>query len=178
MRSDLLEDVRPSRGLQEIGPHATNRANANRFGGGIVTLKLIYPLFQRFGAAALALRTLLHTDRSPSLGFMTTQGGTGPGDAGTTLHEAWNMQNASNGSKPLDALHTLNAYDGPWPGSFNHIMMGSPGRWFYTLFGGIDRDAGTALGSSNEAEQGSTHSSGLPTPTRSTNCLLRSCEGR
>jgi alpha-L-rhamnosidase len=135
--------------LQEIGPHATNRANANRFGGGIVTLKLIYPLFQRFGAAALALRTLLHTDRSPSLGFMTTQGGTGPGDAGTTLHEAWNMQNASNGSKPLDALHTLNAYDGPWPGSFNHIMMGSPGRWFYTLFGGIDRDAGTALGSSN-----------------------------
>ena len=114
--------------LAEIGPHATNPANANRFGGGIVTLKLIYPLFQRFGEAALALRTLLHTDRSPSLGYMTTQGGAGPGDTGTTLHEAWNMQSA---------------YDGTWVGSFNHIMMGSPGRWFYTLFAGIDRDAAT-----------------------------------
>jgi len=41
-----------------LGPNASNPANANRFGGGIVTLKLIYPLFQRFGEATLALRTV------------------------------------------------------------------------------------------------------------------------
>ena len=101
-----------------LGPNASNPGNANRFGGGIVTLKLIYPLFQRFGEATLALRTLLHTDRSPSLGFMTTHGG-------TTLHEAWDMSSA---------------YTGQWVGSFNHVMLASPGRWFFTLFVGIDRD--------------------------------------
>ena len=104
--------------LSVIGPNATNPAKANRFGGGIVTLKLVWPLFQRFDAVALGLRTLLHTDRAPSLGFMTTQ------QPGSTLHEAYSMDNA---------------YTGKWVGSFNHIMMGSPGRWFYTLFAGIDR---------------------------------------
>ena len=103
-----------------LGPNASNPSNVNRFGGGIVTLKLIYPLFQRFGEATLALRTLLHTDRSPSLGFMTVGQKTG------TLHEAWDMSSA---------------YTGKWVGSFNHIMMASPGRWFFTLFVGIDRDA-------------------------------------
>jgi hypothetical protein len=103
--------------LAQIGPNASIAARANRFGGGIVTLKLVWPLFQRFDAAGLALRTLLHTDHSPSLGFMTT-------NDGTTLHEAWSM---------------AGAYDGTWVGSFNHAMMGSPGRWFFTLFAGIDR---------------------------------------
>jgi alpha-L-rhamnosidase len=105
--------------LEALGPNASNAGNANRFGGGIVTLKLIYPLFQRFGEATLALRTLLHTDRSPSLGFMTAQ------QPSTTLHEAWDMSHA---------------YTGEWVGSFNHVMMASPGRWFFTLFVGIDRE--------------------------------------
>ena len=86
-----------------LGPNATNAAKANRFGGGIVTLKLVWPLFQRFGDLALGLKTLLHTDRTPSLGFMTTQ------QPGTTLHEAYSMDSA---------------YTGAWVGSFNHIMMG------------------------------------------------------
>jgi len=116
---DETDQASWAKALEHFGPNATNAQNADRFGGGIVTLKLVYPLFQRFGEAALALRTLLHTDRSPSLGFMTTKDG-------TTLHEAWRMQSA---------------YAGTWPGSFNHVMMGSPGRWFYTLFAGIDRDA-------------------------------------
>ena len=105
--------------LSQIGTNATNPAKATRFGGGIVTLKLVYPLFHRFGESALALKTLLHTDRAPSLGYWA-----GRGD--TTLHEAWNMSNA---------------YKGTWVGSFNHIMLGSPGKWFYTLFAGIDRAA-------------------------------------
>ena len=102
--------------LSHIGPNATNLDNANRFGGGIVSLKLVYPLFQRFGESALALKTLLRP-HSPSLGYMTMNGG-------TTLHEAWSM---------------AGAYEGTWVGSFNHIMMSSPGKWFYTLFAGIDR---------------------------------------
>ena len=113
--------------LKAMGPNASNSANANRFGGGIVTLKLVYPLFQRFGEATLALRTLLHTDRSPSLGYMTTQDETGVRSS-STLHEAWSM---------------ASAYSGKWVGSFNHIMMASPGRWFFTLFAGIDREAPT-----------------------------------
>jgi hypothetical protein len=107
-----------AKALEAFGPNATNKKKSTRFGGGIVTLKLVWPLFQRFGEVALGLKTLLHTDQSPSLGFMTTQ------QPGTTLHEAYNMNKA---------------YTGQWVGSFNHIMMGSPGRWFYTLFAGIDR---------------------------------------
>ena len=108
-----------SKVLRSIGPNATNPGHRNRFGGGITTLKLVYPLFQQFGEAGLALRTLVHTDRSPSLGYMTAQG-----TSHTTLHEAYDM---------------AAAYAGTWVGSFNHIMFGSPGYWFYTLFAGIDR---------------------------------------
>eukprot|EP01047_Picozoa_sp_COSAG01_P040503 COSAG01_NODE_3415_length_6122_cov_15.057945_5_plen_117_part_00 len=106
--TDAAAELAWSKILEEIGPNATNPAKANRFGGGIVTLKLVWPLFQRFNAVALGLKTLLHTDRTPSLGFMTTQ------QPGTTLHEAYNMDSA---------------YTGKWVGSFNHVMMGSPGRW-------------------------------------------------
>lgn len=105
--------------LEQIGPNATSSGRRNRFGGGIVTLKLVYPLFQRFGETALALKTLLRTE-SPSLGYMMIE----PGAQTRTLHEAWNMNHA---------------IEGTWVGSFNHIMTGSPGRWFYTLFVGIDR---------------------------------------
>ena len=108
-----------SKVLDSIGPNATDPGRRNRFGGGITTLKLVYPLFQQFGEASLALRTLVHTDRSPSLGYMTVEG-----SSRTTLHEAYDM---------------ASAYAGTWVGSFNHIMLGSPGQWFYTLFAGIDR---------------------------------------
>ena len=36
----------------------------------------------------------------------------------------------------LQAWNMENAYTGKWVGSFNHIMMSSPGRWFFTLFAG------------------------------------------
>jgi len=137
--------------LAAIGPNATDPQKAGRFGGGIVTLKLVYPLFEKFGEAALALRTLLHTDRSPSLGFMTTEG-----PSNTTLHEAWSMRNA---------------YQGSWVGSFNHIMLGSPGRWFYTLFAGIRRAPAPAHNAASRARAGtSTGGVGgrdLPAPTPS-----------
>jgi alpha-L-rhamnosidase len=90
----------------------------DRWCGGIISTKLIYPLFHKFGAAALALRTLLHTDKAPSLGYETVE------VSSTTLHEAWSM---------------TGAYKGTWVGSFNHAMFASPGRWFYTMFAGIDR---------------------------------------
>lgn len=82
--------------LKALGPNASDSANANRFGGGIVTLKFVYTLFQEFGEATLALRTLLHTDRSPSLGYIATQDGTVLRST-SILHEAWSMKNAYTG---------------------------------------------------------------------------------
>jgi hypothetical protein len=110
------EDASWAKVLQSFvsGPNA-----GDRWPGGIVTTKLVYPLFHKFGAAALALRTLLHTDKSPSLGYETVEA------SSTTLHEAWSMKGA---------------YQGTWVGSFNHAMFASPGRWFYTMFAGIDRE--------------------------------------
>ena len=39
-----------------------------RFGGGIVSLKLLYPLLDKFNMSDLGLRFMLHTDAPPSLG--------------------------------------------------------------------------------------------------------------
>ncbi len=39
-----------------------------RFGGGIVSFKMLYPLLDAFGMSDLGLKQQLHTDKPPSLG--------------------------------------------------------------------------------------------------------------
>ena len=65
-----------------LGPNASNRypENTTDLGDAQADLSAV----QRFWEATLALRTLLHTDRSPSLGYMTAHDG-------TTLHEAGHL---------------------------------------------------------------------------------------
>eukprot|EP01043_Picozoa_sp_COSAG02_P025097 COSAG02_NODE_1398_length_12861_cov_74.341718_6_plen_195_part_00 len=56
-----------------------------RFGGGIVSFKLLYPLLDAFGMSDLGLKQQLHTDKPPSLGYWIAQGG-------TTLFECGHLQ--------------------------------------------------------------------------------------
>jgi alpha-L-rhamnosidase len=78
-----------------------------RFGGGIVSLQLLYPLLERFGLSDLGLRFQLHTDAPPSFGYWMAQNA-------TTLWEDW-----TNSATQADS--GLNSY--------NHIMFGSTGSW-------------------------------------------------
>ena len=73
---------------------------AGRFGGGIVSLKLLYPLLDKFNESGLGLSFQLHTDKPPSFGYWMSQ-------QATTLFEFW-----SNSEYTFDG--GLN--------SFNHIM--------------------------------------------------------
>ena len=43
-----------------------------RFGGGIVSFKLLYPLLDKFGMSDLGLQLQLHTDEPPSFGQSAT----------------------------------------------------------------------------------------------------------
>ena len=76
---------------------------AGRFGGGIVSLKLLYPLLDKFNESGLGLSFQLHTDKPPSFGYWMSQ-------KATTLFEFW-----SNSEYTFDG--GLN--------SFNHIMCKS-----------------------------------------------------
>jgi hypothetical protein len=92
-----------------------------RFGGGIVSLKLIYPLLDAFGMSDLGLRQQLHTDAPPSFGFWIAQGA-------TTLFEFW-------GNAQYTTPNLLNSY--------NHIMFGGSGSWYYSTVAGLRRAPGS-----------------------------------
>ena len=68
-----------------------------RFGGGIVSLKLLYPLLDAHGMSDLGLKFQLHTDKPPSFGYWIAQGA-------TTLFEYW-------GNAAYSTPNLLNSYN-------------------------------------------------------------------
>lgn len=92
-----------------------------RFGGGIVSLKLLYPLLDAHGMSDLGLKFQLHTDKPPSFGYWIAQGA-------TTLFEYW-------GNAAYSTPNLLNSY--------NHIMYGGSGSWYYSTLAGLQRAPGS-----------------------------------
>lgn len=92
-----------------------------RFGGGIVSLKLLYPLLDKFNMSDLGLQFQLHTDQPPSFGYWISQGA-------TTLFEFWT-------NSEFEFNSGLNSY--------NHIMYGSTGSWYYSTLAGLQRAPGS-----------------------------------
>ena len=107
-----------ARALAIFGPSGTY---PERYGGGEISLGYLFALLEGAGLQGLALRTQLHTDRPPSPGFWMMQGA-------TTLWEYWgNTATAWN--------EGLN--------SFNHIMYGAPGAFYYSSLAGLRRAPGS-----------------------------------
>jgi alpha-L-rhamnosidase len=92
-----------------------------RFGGGIVSFKLVYPLLDAHGMSDLGLKFQLHTDKPPSFGYWIAQGA-------TTLFEYW-------GNAAYSTPNLLNSY--------NHIMYGGSGSWYYGTLAGLRRTPGS-----------------------------------
>jgi len=92
-----------------------------RFGGGIVSLKLLYPLLDAHGMSDLGLKFQLHTDKPPSFGYWIAQGA-------TTLFEFW-------GNAAYSTPNLLNSY--------NHIMYGGSGSWYFSTLAGLQRAPGS-----------------------------------
>lgn len=61
---------------QALSWFGTGGKDDGRFGGGIVSLKLLYPLLDKFGKSDLGLAFQLHTDKAPSFGYWMAQGAT------------------------------------------------------------------------------------------------------
>lgn len=99
----------------------TNGKYPERFGGGIISLKLVYPLLDKFGRSDLGLRFQLHKDAPPSFGYWIAQNA-------TTLWEFW-----TNSATTFDS--GLNSY--------NHIMYGGSGSWYYSTLAGLQRAPGS-----------------------------------
>eukprot|EP00038_Savillea_parva_P019866 m.29376 g.29376 ORF g.29376 m.29376 type:complete len:1049 (+) comp4590_c0_seq1:93-3239(+) len=100
---------------------ASNTTHPERFGGGIVSLKLLYPLLDKFNMSDLGLKFQLHTDAPPSFGYWMAQNA-------TTMWEDW-----TNSATEFNS--GLNSY--------NHIMFGSTGVWYYTTLAGMKKAPGT-----------------------------------
>ena len=107
-----------ARALEWFGPDGKY---GGRFGGGIVSLKLLYPLLDAHGMSNLGLQFQLHTDKPPSFGFWIAQGA-------TTLSEYW-------GNAAYSTPNLLNSY--------NHIMYGGCGSWYYSTLAGLQRAPGS-----------------------------------
>ena len=107
-----------ARALAIFGPNGTF---PERYGGGEISIGYFFDLLEGAGLQGLALRTQLHTDKPTSPGFWVAQGA-------TTLWEYWeNTATAWN--------EGLN--------SFNHIMYGAPGAFYYTSLAGLRRAPGS-----------------------------------
>lgn len=105
MNHGLLSPEEQSRAWsQALSWFGDNGKYQGRFGGGIVSFKLLYPLLDAFGMSDLGLKQQLYTDKPPSLGYWIAQGG-------TTLFEYW-------GNAEFTTPNLLNSY--------NHIMFGEP----------------------------------------------------
>jgi len=107
-----------ARALAIFGPNGTY---PERYGGGEISIGYFFALLEGAGLQGLALRTQLHTDKPPSPGFWVAQGA-------TTLWEYWeNTATAANSG--------LNSY--------NHIMYGAPGAFYYSSLAGLRREPGS-----------------------------------
>lgn len=84
--------------------------------GGIITVKLLYPILQKYGYADLGVAMQLQTT-APSYGYWIQQGA-------TTLWEDWTLTATSGGA------------------SYNHIMYGGQGSWYFSNIAGIQRVPG------------------------------------
>jgi hypothetical protein len=98
--------------------NGTNAKYPNHFGGGIIALKLLYDQINRFGQQGLGLSMQLQTD-IPSLGYWITEVGA------TTLLEKYDLTTTSGGA------------------SYNHIMFGGSGNWYYNTLAGLARTPGS-----------------------------------
>jgi len=72
-----------------FGPNATHGL-ANHFGGGIISLKYLYPELTKRGLTGLGLRMHLQSDQPPGFGYWIAQNA-------TTLWEAYDMTSTSDG---------------------------------------------------------------------------------
>ena len=92
-----------------------------RYGGGEISLGYAFALLEAAGLQGLALRTQLHADAPPSPGYWVAQGA-------TTLWEYW-------GNSATSANAGLNSY--------NHIMYGAPGAFYFSSLAGLRRAPGS-----------------------------------
>ena len=97
--------------------NGTNAKYGERFGGGIIALKLAYPLLHRFNLDGLGLRWQLASG-NPSFGQWIDY-------EATTLWEAYPLTPTSGGA------------------SYNHIMFGGSGVWYYQALAGLARQDGS-----------------------------------
>jgi alpha-L-rhamnosidase len=107
-----------ARALAIFGPNGTH---PDRYGGGEISIGYLFSLLEGAGLQGLALRTQLHTDAPPSPGFWVAQGA-------TTLWEYWE-NTASTWNSGLN--------------SYNHIMYGAPGAFYYSSLAGLRRAPGS-----------------------------------
>jgi len=91
-----------------------NSEYTDLFGGGIISLKLLYSIIDRFNQTGLGLKFQIQ-NQIPSFGFWIETGGA------TTLWEQWNMDSINGGA------------------SRNHIMFGGSGSWYYSTLAGLSR---------------------------------------
>jgi alpha-L-rhamnosidase len=103
-----------ARALSIFGPNGTY---PERYGGGEISIGYAFSLLEQAGMGGLALRTQLHVDKPPSPGFWVAQGA-------TTLWEYWENTAYSSNSG-------LNSY--------NHIMYGAPGAFYFSTLAGLRR---------------------------------------
>lgn len=98
-----------------FGPNATQpQGLPDHFGGGIISLKYLYPQLTKRGLTGLGLRMHLQSDRPPGFGYWIANNA-------TTLWEAYDMTSTVGGA------------------SRNHIMFGASGSWYYKQLAGLDR---------------------------------------
>ena len=90
-----------------------------RFGGGIFSLKMFFPLLDRFGGQAAGLAALLATQR-PALGAWIA-------DGETTLLEGYDL----NSTDPANG------------GSYNHAMFSGFAPWLFRSLAGLGRAEGS-----------------------------------
>jgi hypothetical protein len=118
------------------------------FGGGIISLKLAYPLLDAHGETGLGLRMHLQTDKAPGFGYWIETGGA------TTLWEAYDMT-ATEGTASrnhISAWLLLRLFSMPLslrknshPPHF-HLLLSHPpavfggvGSWYYSTLAGLGR---------------------------------------
>ena len=107
-----------ARALSIFGPNGTY---PERYGGGEISIGYAFSLMEQAGLGGLALRTQLHTDKPPSPGVWVAQGA-------TTLWEYWENTAFSSNSG-------MNSY--------NHIMYGAPGAFYFSTLAGLRRTPGS-----------------------------------
>jgi hypothetical protein len=78
LSTDTAYPLNPIHTTYPLGPIYTTYPldhiyHQGRFGGGIVSLKLLYPLLDAHKMSDLGLKMQLHTDKPPSFGYCTSK---------------------------------------------------------------------------------------------------------